>query len=98
MMRVINVSKNLAYPAAVRELKRRLRQCKYLNNIVEQDDRALKKRVWLAKSFESFLSSWLTLKGIETIHMIQKGKIRWLAKKNVRGQAKFVVGLFGTPA
>src|SRR5689334_10574044 len=27
----------------------RLRQCKYLNNIIEQDHRAVKKRVWLAK-------------------------------------------------
>ena len=43
--RVINVDKNPAYPAAIRALKRegilprrvRLRQCKYLNNIVEQD-------------------------------------------------------------
>jgi IS6 family transposase len=46
--RVINVDKNPAYPAAIRALKRegvlprrvRLRQCKYLNNIVEQDHRS----------------------------------------------------------
>ena len=48
--RVINVDKNRAYPAAVEELKAegtlrrrcRLRQCKYLNNIVEQDHRVPK--------------------------------------------------------
>ena len=55
--RVINVDKNRAYPAAVEELKVegtlrhrcRLRQCKYLNNVVEQDHRVSKKRVWLAR-------------------------------------------------
>ena len=52
--RVINVDKNRAYPTAVEELKGegtlrrrcRLRLCKYLNNIVEQDHRVPKKRVW----------------------------------------------------
>ena len=47
MPRVINVDKNPAYPCAVAELKAsgtiglrcRLRQCKYFNNIVEQDHR-----------------------------------------------------------
>src|SRR5580692_9269176 len=55
--RVINVDKNPAYPAAVEALKaegtlpRRvhLRQCKYLNNVIEQDHRTVKKRTWLAK-------------------------------------------------
>jgi len=45
--RVINVDQNKAYPPAVEELKEagvlsiaaQLRQCKYLNNIVEQDHR-----------------------------------------------------------
>jgi transposase-like protein len=55
--RVINVDQNRVYPAAVEELKVggtlrrrcRVRQCKYLNNVVEQDHRVSKKRVWLAK-------------------------------------------------
>ena len=62
MPRVMNVDKNPAYPAAMEELKatgvipRRvvLRQCKYLNNIIEQDHRSVKKRVWLAKGYGSF--------------------------------------------
>ena len=45
--RVINVDKNPAYPPAVEQLKEegtipnhtQLRQCKYLNNIIEQDHR-----------------------------------------------------------
>ena len=52
MPRVINVDKNPSYPAAVEALKSegilphrvRLRQCKYLNNVVEQDHRFVKKR------------------------------------------------------
>ena len=58
MPRVMNVDKNPAYPAAMEALKvegavpRRvaLRQCKYLNNVIEQDLRTVKKRVWLAKA------------------------------------------------
>src|SRR5438876_5183530 len=77
MPRVMNVDKNPAYPAAVEALKaegtlpRRvvLRQCKYLNNLIEQDHRTVKKRVWLAKGYGSFYCAWRTLQGIETVHM-----------------------------
>jgi transposase, IS6 family len=103
MPRVINVDKNPAYPAAVEELKvegtlprrARLRQCKYLNNIVEQDHRTVKKRVWLAKGYGSFRSAWRTLQGIEAVHMIRKGRVRWLAKDDAVGQALFIAELFG---
>jgi transposase, IS6 family len=101
--RVVNVDKNPAYPAAMEELKAerllprrvRLRQCKYLNNIVEQDHRTVKKRLWLAKGYGSFQSAWRTLQGIETMHMINKGRVRWLAKGDAHGQAHFVASLFG---
>jgi IS6 family transposase len=104
--RVINVDKNPAYPAAVQALQAegtlprrvRLRQCKYLNNIVEQDHRTVKKRVWLAKGYGSFQSAWRTLQGIETMHMINKGRVRWLAKGDAVGQAHFVGNLFGIAA
>ncbi len=101
--RVINVDQNRAYPAAVEALKKegqlphrtRVRQCKYLNNIVEQDHRTVKKRVWLAKGYGSFQSAWRTLQGIETMRMIDKGRVRWLAKGDVVGQAEFIASLFG---
>ena len=97
MPRVMNVDKNPAYPAAVEALKadgiipRRvvLRQCKYLNNVIEQDHRTVKKRVWLAKGYGSFQSAWRTLQGIEAVNMIRKGRVRWLANGNVVGQAHF---------
>ena len=104
--RVLNVDKNPAYPAAVRALKAegtlprrvRLRQCRYLNNVVEQDHRFVKKRVWLAKGYGSFQSAWRTLQGIEAVHMIRKGRVRWLSKGDVLGQAFFIAGLFGIAA
>jgi hypothetical protein len=85
---VINVDKNPAYPAAVEALKEegvllgrvRLRQCKYLNNVVEQDHRTVKKRVWLAKGYGSFITAWRTLQEIEAVHTIRKGRARWVAK------------------
>ena len=104
--RVINVDQNRAYPAAVEKLKAegslprrtRLRQCKYLNNIVEQDHRTVKKRTWLAKGYGSFASAWRTLQGIEAVHMIRKGRVRWIPKEDVMAQAGFISELFGIPA
>ena len=104
--RVVNVDKNRAYPAAIEALKAdgtlprraRLRQCKYLNNIVEQDHRTVKKRVWLARGYGSFQSAWRTLQGIETMHMMNKGRVRWLAKGDAVGHAHFIASLFGIAA
>jgi transposase-like protein len=103
MPRVVNVDKNPAYPAAVAALKaegaipRRvvLRQCEYLNNVIEQDHRTVKKRVWLAKGYGSFQTAWRTLQGIETI---RKGRVRRLAKGDAVGQALFIAWLFGLAA
>ena len=104
--RVINVDKNPAYPAAVERLKAegalprrvRLRQCKYLNNIVEQDHRTVKRRTWLAKGYGSFSTAWRTLQGIETVSMIRKGRVRWVAKRDAVAQAIFIDELFGIAA
>ena len=106
MPRVMNVDKNPAYPSAVEALKAdgslpphvQLRQCKYLNNVIEQDHRNVKKRAWLAKGYGSFQSAWRTLQGIEAIHMIRKGRVRWLAAHDAPGQALFVAELFGIAA
>ena len=103
MPTVINVDKNPAYPAAVEVLKAdgviprrvRLRQCKYLNNVIEQDHRTVKKRVWLAKGYGSFQSAWRTLQGIETVNMIRKGRVKWLPKEDAVGLAIFISVLFG---
>jgi len=106
MPRVMNVDNNPAYPAAVEALKNdgvipkrvALRQCKYLNNVIEQDHRSVKKRVWLAKGYGSFQSAWRTLQGIEAVHMIKQGRVKWLAKEDAVGQAVFIDFLFGLAA
>jgi transposase-like protein len=75
--------RNPTYPAAISALKRegilsrrvRLRQCKYLNNIVEQDHRSVKKRMWLANGYGSFQSAWRTLEGIETAASAWQAKV-----------------------
>ena len=98
--RVINVDKNRAYPAAVEELKAegtmrrrcRLRQCKYLNNVVEQDHRVSKKRVWLARGYQSFWTAGRILQGTEAVHMIRKGRVRWVAKGDPLGQLSLSTG------
>ena len=104
--RVINVDQNPAYPVAVEQLKQdgtvrrrcRVRQCKYLNNMIEQGDRTVKRRVWLAMGYGSFRSAWRTLRGIEAVSMIRKGRARWVAKTDARGQARFIHRLFGIAA
>ena len=50
-------------------------QVKYLNNIVEQDHRFIKKISRPMLGFKAFHSASATLQGIETAHMIRKGQI-----------------------
>ena len=47
-------------------------QVKYLNNIVEQDHRFIKKITRPMKGFKAFHSASATLQGIEVAHMIRK--------------------------
>jgi IS6 family transposase len=101
MARVLNMDKNPSY-AAVRQLKTagtlsrsvRLRQCRYLNKIVEPDHRVVKKRAWVGKGYGSFQSVWRTLQGTEAMNMIRKGRVRGLVKGEVVGQALFIGELF----
>jgi len=48
---------------------------KYLNNIVEQDRRAVKRRIRPMMGFKALRSARATLDGIETAHMIRKGQL-----------------------
>jgi NAD(P)-dependent dehydrogenase (short-subunit alcohol dehydrogenase family) len=104
--RVINVDKNRSYAAAVDELKKdgtirrrcKLRQCQYLNNVVEQDHRNAKRRTWLAKGYGSVATAWRTLRGIEAMDMIRKGRVRRAGKGDVVAQVKFINKLFGIAA
>jgi putative transposase len=57
-----------------------MRQVKYLNNILEQDHRAIKRAVRPTLGFKSFWSAAITLAGIELMHMIRKGQLRAAGK------------------
>ena len=100
--RVITVDKNPAYPAAIKELKEEgflpeaceVRQIKYLNNIVEQDHRFIKRRVKPGLGFQSFHTAWRTLRGYEMMHMIRKGQVEGVKKGDVKNQIKFIENLF----
>ncbi len=103
--RVITVDKNPSYPPAINELKdsRRfpkkttIRQIKYLNNIVEQDHRAIKRIISPMLGFKSFNTAWRTLKGIEAFHMIKKGQVENL-NRCVLSEVIFINKLFGLSA
>ena len=104
--RVITVDKNAAYPPAIGELKTdealpkttETRQVKYLNNIVEQDHRFIKRRVKPGLGFGSFNTARRTLKGYEAINMIRKGQINDIEKGDVMGQISFINEIFGVAA
>lgn len=54
-----------------------VRQNKYLNNLVEQDHRSIKRRIKLMLGFKSFRRAQTILAGIELIHMIRKGQYEY---------------------
>jgi transposase-like protein len=103
--RVITVDKNPAYPIAIYELKNDrilpknvgLRQIKYLNNIIEQDHRPIKRIVRPMLGFQSFHTAIRTLKGIEIMHMIKKGQVDTL-NRCVSAEVNFINQLFGIAA
>ncbi|GHO68258.1 hypothetical protein KSC_071500 [Ktedonobacter sp. SOSP1-52] len=101
--RVVTVDKNAAYPKALTELKIaggfpaacELRQNKYLNNLVEQDHRFIKRLAKPGLGFFSFETAWRTLRGYEIMNMLRKGQIQGVKKGDGPRQAAFVAELFG---
>ena len=73
----------------------KLRRVKYLNNIIEQDHRSIRRRWQAMQCFRSFHTAERTIEGIEATHMIAKGQVKRLDGKDAAGQVKFVASLFG---
>jgi len=104
--RVINVDKNAAYPPAIEALKldkslpetAETRQVRYLNNLVEQDHRFIKRRVKPGLGFGSFNTARRTLKRYEAMNMIRKGQIKDTDRGDVMGQISFIHEIFGVTA
>jgi putative transposase len=72
-------SANLAALEAINadgETPIKIRQSRYLNNLVERDHRAIKRRPRPMLGFKSFRCAWILPGGIEVMHMIAKGQMK----------------------
>jgi len=104
--RVITVDKNPAYPKAIKELKSakklpdivKLRQIKYLNNIVEQDHRAIKRLVKPGMGFGSFHTARITISGYEIMNMMRKGQVIGVPRGAIKERLVFIHQIFGVTA
>jgi DDE superfamily endonuclease len=89
---VINTDLAPIYGSAIPDIKKegtlrrrcRHRPVQYLNNILEQDHRAIKRRVNAKQGFREFQAARRTIQGYEAMHMIRKGQARWVSRKDVR--------------
>ncbi|WP_145579292.1 IS6 family transposase [Yersinia massiliensis] len=66
-----------------------VRQNKYLNNLVEQDHRNIKRRIRPMLGFKSFRRAQTILAGIELLHMIRKGQYRHLQSEGLSAAEQF---------
>ena len=81
--RVINIDKSGANSSAILTVNKRslsskkikIRKVKYLNNIIEQDHRRIKRRIRIMTGFKEFESAQRTLSGIEVVSIIKKDQI-----------------------
>ena len=104
--RVINTDQARLYGAAISGVKQEgscdtvavTRPIQYLNNILEQDHRAIKRRVKAKQGFREFHAARRTIQGYEAIHMIRKGQAEWVSGSDVRQQIQFINKLFEVAA
>ena len=104
--RVINTDQARLYASAIAGMKKegslrrrcRHRPVQYVNNIVEQDHRAIKRRVNAKQGFREFQAARRTIQGYETMHMIRKGQARWVSGSDIRRQIHFINKLFEVAA
>jgi IS6 family transposase len=104
--RVINTDLAPIYRSTIPAMKKegllrqrcRHRPVQYLNNILEQDHRAIKRRVNAKQGFRDFGSARRTIRGYEAMHMIRKGQARWVSGSDGRCQIQFIEKLFELPA
>jgi len=101
--RVINVDKNPAFPPALNDLKddqemlshTKLQQVKYLNNSIENDHKSTQCKSRYRQWYQSFDTAAKAIDAIESMRMMQKGQVKYLARGNVRAQNNFIDNLFG---
>ena len=104
--RVINTDKAKCDPPAISESKEEgvlrprcgHRPVQYLNNILEQDHRAIKKKIRAKQHFRQCASARRTIQGYEVMHKIRKGQVRRVKKVDIRGQNQFIDRVFSLAA
>jgi transposase-like protein len=104
--RTITADKNAAYPIATKAMKQegtlwrfaKLRQVKFLNNIVEQNHRRIKRLVRPGLGFKSFVTAAQTIAGYEAMAMIRKGQVVGVPANDMGAQRDFIATLFGAAA
>ncbi len=100
--RVINTDLAPIYGSAIPDIKKEgtlRRRCghrpvQYLNNILEQDHQAIKRRVNAKQGFREFQAAQRTIQGYEAINMKRKGQVRWVSGTDVLRQIRFIKKLF----
>ena len=100
--RVINTDLAPIYGSAIPDIKKdgilrrrcRHRPVQYLNNILEQDHRAIKRRVNAKQGFREFQAAQRTIQGYEAMNMMRKGQVRWVSGTDVRRQIQCIHKLF----
>jgi putative transposase len=91
----VTIDKSGANTAAIEALREEtsqeieIRQIKYLNNLVEQDHRAIKRIVRPMLGFQSFRSASITLQGVELMHMIKKGQMIMIDGQSLSAAERF---------
>ena len=63
----------------------KLRSSKYLNNLIEQDHRGVKRQIATMLGFKGFTTAAITIAGIELMHRIRKGQFG-LGRLGVQGR------------
>jgi IS6 family transposase len=104
--RVINTDLAAIYSSAIPDIKKdgtlrrrcRHRPVQYLNNILEQDHRAIKRRVNAKQGFREFQAARRTIQGYEAINILRKGQVRRVSGEDVRRQNRFIDLLFDLAA
>jgi len=100
--RVVNTNLAPIYGSAIPDIKKegtlrrrcRHRPVQYLNNILEHDHRAIKRRVNAKQGFREFQAAQRTIQGYEAINMMRKGQVRWVSGTDVLRQIRFIKKLF----
>jgi transposase-like protein len=100
--RVITTDCAPTYPKAIADRQKErflsqnctLRQSQYLNNLVEQDHRFIKRLVKPGRGFGRYLTAWSTIRGFEAMPMIRKGQVLGIKRGDSQSQCRFIQGIF----